>query len=102
MPGDRDDQVFVPVELHAERPAADMREDLALFEVRAREADDVAVAGRAVNAVLAIEDDVLRPLDLVEADRLCIDQAVVLRVRRGGAGLRPKAPARTSTKAGLT
>ena len=60
--GDGDDQVLVVVELHAERAAADMGEDLAVLEVRAGEADDVAVAGAAVEAVLPIEDDVLRAL----------------------------------------
>src|SRR5690349_19526783 len=39
-----DDEVLVAIELHAERPAADMREDFPVFEVAARETDDIAVA----------------------------------------------------------
>ncbi len=80
--GDCDDQVLVAIELHAERPAADMGEHLAGFEIRPGEADHVAVAGRAVEPALAVEDDILGALDPVDADRLCVDQAVVLRVGR--------------------
>ena len=82
--GDRDDQVLVPVELHAERPPADMGEHLAGLEIRARETNDVAVAGRAIEPVLAIEDDILGSLDLIKADRLRVDQPVVLGVGRIG------------------
>ena len=81
---DADDQVFVLVELHAERTAADMGEHLALLETLAGEADDVAVARRAVETILAIEDDVFGTFDLIEADRLCTDQPVVLRKWRTG------------------
>ena len=75
------------VELHAERPAADMGEDFAMLEVRAGEADDVAVAGAAVEPVLPVENDVLGPLHLIEADRFRIDQAVVLGEGRAAAAL---------------
>ncbi len=85
--GNGDDQVLVLVELHAERPAADMGEDLALLEVRAGETDDVAVAGAAVEPVLPIENDVLGTLDLVEADSFSVDQPVVLREGRVAAAL---------------
>ena len=85
--GNRDDQVLVPVELHAERPSADMGEDIALLEVRAGETNDVAVAGAAVEPVVPIEDDVLGTLHLVEADGLGVDQAVVLGKRRVAAAL---------------
>jgi len=70
------------VELHAERPAADMGEHLADLEVRPREANDIAVAGRAVEPALPIENDVLGSFDLIEADRLRMDQPVVLGVGR--------------------
>ena len=85
--GDRDDQVLVLVELHAERPSADMGEDVAMLEVRAGEANDVAVAGAAVEPVVPIEDDVLGTLDLIEADGFSVDQAVVLGEGRVAAAL---------------
>ena len=100
--GDGDDQVLVLVELHAERPSADMGEDLALLEVRAGEADDVAVAGAAVEPVVPIEDDVLGTLDLVEADGFGVDQAVVLGEGRVAAALAATARSTSGTAAGLT
>src|SRR6516164_243416 len=81
--GNGDDQVLVSIELHSERPAADMRKDLAGFEVGTREADDVAVTGRTVEAVLAIQNTILRSLNLIEADRLGVNEARVLSVGRG-------------------
>ena len=59
-----------------------MGEDFALFEPLARKADDVAVAGRAVQAILPIENDVLGTFDLIESDRLRADEPIVLRVGR--------------------
>ena len=93
--GDRDDQVLVLVELHAKRPSADMGEDFAMLEVRAGEADDVAVAGAAVESVLPIEDDVLGTLHLVEADRFGVDQAIVL--GEGRAAARASATAQSTS-----
>ena len=85
--GDTDDQILVLVELHPERAAADMGEDFALFEVRAGETDDVAVAGAAVEPVLPVEDDVLRAFDLIESDGLGVDQPVILGIGRFAAAL---------------
>ena len=64
-----------------------MGEDLSMFEVRAGEADDVAVARGAVKAVLPIEDDVLGAFDLVEPNRFGIDQPIVLREGRAAPAL---------------
>ena len=102
MPATADDQVLVLVELHAERPAADMGEDFAMLEVRAGEADDVAVAGAAVEPVLPVQDHVLGAFDLVQADRFGIDQAIVLGEGRCRCRASATAPATSGTRAGLT
>ena len=65
---DADDQVAVAVEGQAERMAADMGEDLVPRVVRREEADDVAMARAAIEVVVAVEDDVLRPFDLPKPD----------------------------------
>ena len=67
---DADEEIAVAVERHAERMAADMGEDLVALVVGPEEAHDVAVAGAAIEIVVAIEDDVLRALDLAEPDDL--------------------------------
>ena len=72
---DADDQIAVAVERQAERAAADMGEDLPLLVVGPEEADDVAVAVAAIEIVVAVEDDVLRALDLAEPDELDIWRA---------------------------
>ena len=59
-----------------------MREDLAMLEVRTGEANDVAVAGAAVDPVLPVDNHILGALDLVEPDRLGMNQPVVLREGR--------------------
>src|SRR5579883_1297204 len=64
-----------------------MGEDLAMLEIGAGEADDVAIARTAIEPVLAVEDHVLRPLHLIEADRLDAEEPVVLRERRAAAAL---------------
>ena len=83
---DADIEIALAVEGHAERSAADMGEDLHALVVGREEADDVAVAGAAVEVVVAVEDDVLRPFDPAEADQLDVAQLVVQRV--GGAAAR--------------
>jgi len=72
------------VEGHAERVAADMREHFRALMIGAEEAHDVAMARAAIEIVVAIEDDVLRPFDLAEADDLDGAQAVVEHIRRAG------------------
>ena len=80
---DADEQIALAVEGHAERMAADMGKDLMARVVGAEEADDVAVAGAAIEVVVAVENDVLGPFDLAKADDLDGPQLVVQRVRRG-------------------
>ena len=43
------------------------------------------MAGAAIEVIVAVEDDVLRPFELAEPDRLGRGQAVVERVGRAGA-----------------
>ena len=62
--------------------AADVGEHFAALVVRAEETDNVAVTGAAIEIVVAVEDDVLRPLDLAKANNLHRTQLVVERVRR--------------------
>ena len=98
---DANDQIFVLVELHAIRPAADMGKHFAVFEDSAGKTDDVAVAGTAVNPVLPVEDHVFGTLNLVQADRFRAEQSVVLRERRAAVG-RSEGAATSGTCAGLT
>ena len=83
-------QRAVARERHAERTAADMGEDLLPGIVRREEAHDVAGAVADIDVVVVVEDDVLRPVDAVEADRLDRTQPVVERIGRiavrGGRG----------------
>ena len=67
---DADVEVVVAVEGHAERRAADVREDLHALVVGREEAHDVAVARAGVEVVVAVEDHVLRAFDAAEADQL--------------------------------
>ena len=77
-PGDANDEVLIPIELHPQRSAADVSEYLTTLEIGSRKADDVAVAGASVDPVLPVDDHVLGTLDLVEPDCLGMNQPVVL------------------------
>ena len=83
---DADLEGAVAIEGEAEREAAGMGEDLGAPVVGGEEADDLAVAGAAVEVVVVVEDDVLGALELAEADRLCGRQPVVERVGRSESG----------------
>ena len=74
---DTDKQVLLAVESKAERPAADAGEFFAYRIVGRPEANDRAVAVDGVEVVLAVENDVLRSLDLVERDGFGVAQTVV-------------------------
>ena len=74
------DQIAGAVEGQAERKAADMGEHFRAPVVGREEADDLAMARAAIEVVVAVEDDVLRPFQLAEADMLGLRQAVVERV----------------------
>ena len=75
-------QRAVAGEGHAERPTADMGEDLLPRVVGREEAHDVAGAVADIDVVVLVEDDVLRPVDAVEPDRLDRPQPVVQRIGR--------------------
>ncbi len=79
-----------------------MGEDFAMLEVRPGEADDIAIAGAAVEPVVPIENDVLGTLDLIEADRFGVDQPVVLGKGRVAAALAAMAIDASGNAAGLT
>ena len=83
--GGTDDQVVVLVEGKAERSAADACEKLSVLEVRAGEAQDPALPRTGVKAALAVQDDVLRSLYLVDRDRLRPAEAGIHRIRRSAA-----------------
>ena len=99
-PADADIEIVVAVERHAERLAADMREDLHLLVVGRHETHDVAVARARVEIVVAVEDDVFRRLDAADADQRHVAQLVVLR-ERAAAGAVDAAGA-SAWKVGLT
>ena len=80
---DADEQVALAVKGHAKRVTADMSKDLVARMIGAEEADDVAVAGAAIEIVVAVQNDVLGPFDLAKSDHLDGPQLVVQRVRRG-------------------
>ena len=80
-------QVVVPVEGHAQRRAADVREDFPAFVVGREESDDVPVSRAAVQVVVAVQDDVFRALDLTLADDVDILQLVVERPNGAAVGL---------------
>lgn len=54
-----------------------MRKHLGALVVRREEADDLAMAGAAVEMIVAVEDDVLGPFQLAEPDMVCGRQPVV-------------------------
>ena len=72
--GDADDEAAIPVEGHAQRPAADMSVDFALDVIGREEADDLALTHAAIEIVVGVEDDVLGTVDLAEADDLDVAQ----------------------------
>ena len=78
---DADVEIVVAVEGHAERLAADVREDLHALVVGREEADDVAVARAGVEVVVAVEDHVFGRLDPAETDQ-CRRRAACRSARR--------------------
>ncbi len=64
---DADDEIVVAVEREAERPAADMGEDLPRLVIGAEEPHDVAIAIAAIEMAVAVDDDVFRTFDLPPA-----------------------------------
>ena len=60
-----------------------MSKDLVARMIGAEEADDVAVAGAAIEIVVAVQNDVLGPFDLAKSDNFDRPQLVIQRVRRG-------------------
>ena len=97
---DADVEVVLAVEGHAERRAADVREDLHPLVVGREEADDVAVARAGVEVVVAVEDHVFRALDAAEADRRRRPQPVVQRPGGAAVGARSRATAACRGRSG--
>ena len=98
--GDADDEIVVAVEGEAERAAADMGEDLPLLMIGTEEAHDVAVTVAAIEMPVAVDNHVLRPLDLGQADHLDIARAC--RSARRASPVRSSAPPEARNRPGET
>ena len=81
-------QIAGAVEGEAKRKAADMGEDFRALIVGREEADDLAMARAAIEMIVAVQDDVLGPFQLAEADRRRFGQPVVEGIGAAGSGQR--------------